>query len=294
MVIFSIIANEAMARIKFKIGRKTESIVLIADAEHSRADCLSSIAVLAGIFLSRWIPEADGAAAIFVGFYILFETYILSGQVINGLMDVSNPDIENEIKKICGNEEIDLLKVRTRKLGAENFAELKIGLNKEWKMEKVSETTECLEKLLLEKIKSLKFAVIQVVSHNFKKGYLKTQGGQITRFKESAGLISLKKMGKRTIISVKDGKFYYDFGAPEYLIIDQDEEGKILQKKIIKNPHFVVGRGHGIRFVRAIEADKIITSEIGSGAKDQLKKMKVEIEIVLPETTIEKIIEEKI
>ncbi len=145
VVIISIIANEAMAQIKFKVGRREDSLALIADAEHSRADSLSSIAVLIGLSLVHWFPQADGVAAILVGCYILYETIRLSKEITDNLLDVSNPQVEEQIKKTCLREEIELLEIRTRKIGSKNFAELKIGLNKEWKMERVSEVIKNLE-----------------------------------------------------------------------------------------------------------------------------------------------------
>jgi cation diffusion facilitator family transporter len=201
VVIISIIANEAMARIKFKVGRKEDSLALIADAEHSRADSLSSIAVLIGLSLVHWFPQADGVAAILVGCYILYETIRLSKEITDNLLDVSNPQVEEQIKKICLREEIELLEIRSRKIGSKNFAELKIGLNKEWKMERVSEVIRNLENVLLKKIDALNFITIQVISHNFKVGSVKSKSGQITRFKQSPQEVYLKKKGIRTIIS---------------------------------------------------------------------------------------------
>ena len=294
IVVFSIIINEVMARLKFNIGKKNDSLALIADGEHSRADSLSSVAVLVGLFLTRWVTQADGAAAIFVGLYILHETYILSGQTIDNLLDVANPIIEEKIRKICQDEEIDLLQIKSRKLGMENFVELKIGLNRQWKIERASEVTKNLEKLLLKRVENLKFVVIQVISHDFKRGYIKARNGHLTQFKNMAQAVSFEKRGIRTIISVKDGKFYNDFGAPEYLVIDQDKNGDIIQKRIVKNPYFTVGRGHGVRFVKAIEADRIITGEIGSGAMVILKEMGVGFEIIPKDTAIEEIIKEKL
>jgi cation diffusion facilitator family transporter len=125
VVIISIIANEAMARIKFKVGRREDSLALIADAEHSHADSLSSIAVLVGLSLIHWFPQADGITAILVGCYILYETIGLGKEVTDNLLDVSNPQVEEQIKKICLKEEIELLEMKTRKIGAKNFAELK-------------------------------------------------------------------------------------------------------------------------------------------------------------------------
>ena len=162
VVIISILTNELMARLKFKIGKQENSLALIADAEHSRADSFSSIAVLAGLFLTHWFNWADGVAAIVVGLYILYEIIGLGREIVDNLLDIANPEIEEKIKEICKQEEIELLEIKTRKLGAQNSVELKIGLNKEWRMQRVNEVTKNLENLLREKIENLKFVVIQV------------------------------------------------------------------------------------------------------------------------------------
>lgn len=290
VVVISIIVNEIMARLKFKIGRKEDSLALIADAEHSRADSISSIAVLIGLFMTRFCAIADGLTAVFVGLYILYETYNLSREMIDNLLDVSNPEIEKQIKNICEEEEINLFSIKTRKLGFENFAEIKIGLNEEWRMEKVSEVIKSLEKILLFRIKHLKFVVVQVTSHHFRQGYMKSTGGKITHFKNLIDKVELEKLGFRTVISFKNNKFYYDFGAIEYLIVDQDKKGNILQKKVVKNSYFVVGKGHGIRFMKSIKADRVVTCMIGQNAKNILKKMGIQIEIISRDTTIEQIL----
>ena len=54
LMVISIILNEVMARLKFYYGRKYESLSLVADAEHSRADVLSSLGVLMGLILVRY------------------------------------------------------------------------------------------------------------------------------------------------------------------------------------------------------------------------------------------------
>jgi cation diffusion facilitator family transporter len=279
IVVISIITNEAMARTKFKIGKREDSLALIADAEHSHADSLSSIAVLIGLSLVHWFPQADGVTAILVGFYILYETMGIGREVVDNLLDVSNPQIEKRIKEICLKEEIELLEIKTRRIGAKNFSELKIGLNKEWKMKRVSEVIKNLENILLKRIDNLSFITIQVVSHNFKEGSIKSKSGQITRFKQLPPKIFLEKKGERTIISYENGKLYGDFGAPEYLVIDRDKQGKIVQRKIIKNPYFTAGVGHGVRFIKSIKANKVITPEIGERAKKKLREMGVAVEI---------------
>ena len=275
----SIVVNEIMARMKFKIGKRENSLAVIADGEHSRADSLSSVAVLIGLFATRWFSMADGIIAIFVGLFILYETWKLSREVTDNLLDVSNPEIEKEIEKICSLEEINILELKTRKVGAKNSAEMKIGLNKEWKMKKVSEVIKNLKDILLEKITALDFIVIQVASHNLEKGNSKLKMNQNTCSRKLSPEIDFAKKGIRTIISYQDGSFYYDFGAPEYLVIDQNQQGKTIQQKIIKNPYFVTGKGYGIKFAKLVKTDKIITTEIGTDAKKKLQEMGVVVEI---------------
>ena len=276
VIVVSIIVNEVMARIKFKVGRKEDNLALIADAEHSRADSISSIAVLVGLILTYWFVWADGAAAILVGLYIIYQTFILSKQVIDNLIDISNPELEKQIKKICQEQEVELVDLKTRKIGSQNFAELKIGLDRTWKMNKVEQVIKKLEELLIRKIGNLQFVTVSVVSHNVKQQYLKSQLGQVKCYKGSAKL-ALKKLGKRVVIPIKNGQLYSTFGAPEYLVIDRDEKENILQKKIIKNPYFTIGRSHGMRFIRELEPDIILTQEIGEHASQALKEMGVEI-----------------
>ena len=275
----SVVANEVMARMKFKIGKRENSLAVIADGEHSRADSLSSIAVLVGLFATRWFPMADGVTAILVGLFIFYETWKLGREVTDNLLDVSNPEIEKEIREICSVEEIKIKELKTRKVGAKNSAELKIGLNKEWKMKKLSEVTENLESILLQDISALDFITIQVVSHSLKKEKPTLNPEQPTCFQKPLPKIDFVKKGLRTIISYQDGDFYYDFGASEYLVIDRDKQGKIVQQKIIKNPYFVTGKGYGTKFAKLMEADRIITTEIGAEARKKLQKMGVEIEI---------------
>jgi len=266
------IGNEIMARGKFHVGRREGSLSLVADAEHSRADSLSSVAVLIGLFLTRWFSWADGATAIVVGLFILFETYKLSREVVDDLLDISNPEIEKKINKICAQEEIDLLSLKTRKIGPQSFAELKIGLNPEWKLTRINEITKNLENLLIQEISSLKMMTIEVTTHEFQIGFLKSQAGQIKHFKDEIQGPYLKKMSKnRTIISAKNHHFHYDFGAPEYLVVDRDEQDRIVQKQFIKNPYYAIGRGHG-------------------NAKARLKQEKITIKLVAKEKKIKELL----
>ena len=277
VIIVSIVANEIMARLKFFVGKKTNSLALIADAQHSRADAISSIGVLIGLILARFFLWADGITAILIGCYIIFQTWLIFKEVIDNLLDIANPEVEKQIREICQQQEIELLDLKTRQIGPQNFAELKIGLARDWKMRKVEEVTHNLENLLRQKIFSLSFVVIQVETHDLKRGYIKSKIGQIQCFKEESPKVTLKKLGQRTIIPLnKDDKVSVTFGASKYLVIDK-KNNQIVQKKIVTNPYFVIGRGHGTRFVREMEVDEIIITEIGQPAKESLENLGIRI-----------------
>lgn len=289
VTIISIIINGLIARLKFIIGKKTDNLALIADAQHSQADAISSIGVLVGLILTRFFVWADGITAILVGLYIVFETWLLFREVTDNLLDIANPEVEKQIRDICQQQEIELLELRTRKIGPQNFAELKIGLAKDWKMQKVEEIIRNLENLLRQKIASLSFVVIQAETHDLKRGYIKSSIGQIQHFKEQLPKINFKKIGRRAIIPLdKDNKISPTFGAYKYLVIDQ-KDNQIMQKKTIVNPYFVIGRGHGVRFAREIGADEIITTEIGQSAKGSFENLGISIKI-LPEEKIYKLL----
>ena len=92
-------------------------------------------------------------------------------------------------------------------------------------------------------------------------------------------MIGPSKRGYRIIIPIKDNEIYDDFGASEYLIVDK-ENGKILQKEIIKNPYFSPEAGRGMRIVKETNADEIITKRIGPGAKERAEELGIKVTIV--------------
>lgn len=278
LIVFSVIINEVMARLKFHYGRKHESLSLIADAEHSRADVVSSLGVLIGLILIRWFVYADAIVAVLIGFYILKQTFSIGKEITDSLLDVANKDLEEKIKKIFSGHKIDISGIKTRKIGGTNFAEIKIQLDSRLKVDKVSELTATLENKLLNNIPELKYVVISVESHEMKRGTIVSLGKKF-EFKRGFEPIGPKKLGERTIIPLEGDEISDHFGVAQYLVVDQDKKGKILKKEKIKNPYFEAGTGHGFKFTKAISADKVITRQIGANAKRNLEAYNIELEI---------------
>lgn len=292
VVVFSIFLNELMARLKLKYGRKEDSLALIADAEHSRADAISSVGVLAGLLIasfgSGYFLYADGLIAIFIGMYILKESYGLGREVVDNLLGIIDKKAEEIIKQYCQAENISLTSLKTRKIGPVISAEITIKLDARLKVEEADEVSKKLQNDLLAKIKNLKYVVIQVESHKTRQGFIKSRWGRGIGFRERFASLGPEKKGYRIVIPFKDKKLHSDFGAPEYLIVDK-QDNKVLQKQIVKNPFFAEGMGGGMRFVKSLNPDEVITQKIGPGAKERLKELKIKLTIIKDESKIKKL-----
>jgi len=279
VVIISIIANEILARLKFKYGKKEESLALIADAEHSRADALSSIGVLIGLALVNFFIIADGLIAIIIGLYILYESYNVGRTTTDNLLGVKDEKTEKIIQKICQDKNIPVSELKTRKIGPATFAELTIKLQTDLKVDQAEKISKNLQEELLNKIAILKQVVIQIESHNIKQGTIRPRFGKKFGFRGKFEKIGPSKKGYRIIIPLKNNKIYQDFGAPQYLLIDKQND-KVIQKEIINNPHFSPQHGHGVRLVKSVQPDEIMTKTIGDGAKQKLKELNIKVKII--------------
>lgn len=291
LMALSIIVNEAMARIKFRYGHKYESISLVADAEHSRADVISSFGILIGIILMKYFIWADAIVAVFVGFYVIWQSFNIGKEITDSLLDVANKDTEDRIKKICFEDKIDISELKTRKIGGVSFAEIKIKLDPKLEVGNASEIIKVLENKLLRDISELKYVIISIESHKIKRSAIVPSFGKKMYFRGGAGKIGPEKSGERTIIPVEGNKIAKFFGARQYLIIDK-KSGKILKKETIQNPYFEEGFGHGVKFAKAVSADKIITQEISLNARARLEDFNIEIDLIGQDKNLEDVLKE--
>lgn len=270
VMIVSVVVNEVLARLKIKVGQREESLALIADGKHSRVDVLSSTAVLFGLFLTRHFPIADSITALIVGFYVLYEAILLGREVGENLLDIADLEVEEEIKKIVREQQVDLVLLKTRKIGAWTSAELEISLPTEVKISRADDLTSELQEALISKIPRLEYVVVQI------KGIGKRSRMLRGECAETLERLGPEKIGWRVIEPYRDGKPYDDFGAPEYLITDYQNFEQVSQE-IVKNPYYKIGRGHGVQFSRAIQADEVKTQNIGENARKALKNLKIKV-----------------
>lgn len=129
----NVLIKEGLYHYKVRVGRRTNSAAIIANAWDHRSDALCSFAVLVGLAAIRfggeaWMP-ADEIASLVVVAAITWSGVQLFRSAASELMDVqADPEFRNEIRhealQVPGVEEVETLWVR--KSGLEYFADIHI------------------------------------------------------------------------------------------------------------------------------------------------------------------------
>lgn len=88
------IGNEVLAQYKISVGKRINSVPLVADGQHSRIDGLTSLAALVGLIGVRiGLPLADPIAGLVITLVILSVVYSTSRSVLQRLLDAVDPHI---------------------------------------------------------------------------------------------------------------------------------------------------------------------------------------------------------
>ncbi|HMB66100.1 MAG TPA: cation diffusion facilitator family transporter [Patescibacteria group bacterium] len=281
VIFISVVVNELIARYKIRVGEQENSLALVMDGKHSRADVLSSIGVLVGLIFVFWFPIADGILAVLIGLYIIKESWEMGKETTDQLIGVNDEEAEKEIREILKARGVSWSDLKTRRIGGVAFAELTITLDSELKVEEAEKITEKLQAELKDKVEQLKYVVVQVKSHNYATGSYEGFWGQWRRWrrgwqKEKQELQLKEKQGYRIMIPVQGSRIFSDFGAPEYLLVDK-QNGQVVQIQTIANPYFDQERGRGMRVLKAAEPDELIVAFIGGEAEEKVKAMDIKI-----------------
>ncbi len=106
--VVSIVVKEALARFAFYIGKKTDNVTVKADGWHHRSDALSSVVVLAGIFVSKYFWWIDSLLGAIISLMLFYATYKIAREAIDKLLgEKPSPelirDITDLIEKNYGN-----------------------------------------------------------------------------------------------------------------------------------------------------------------------------------------------
>ncbi len=82
----SIVLKEGLARYAFYIARKTGNAAVKADGWHHRSDALSSLMVLAGLFLSPCFWWIDSVLGMLISFMLFYAAYGIIREAVNKIL----------------------------------------------------------------------------------------------------------------------------------------------------------------------------------------------------------------
>jgi len=179
IMIFSAVVNEIMARLKIHFGKKENSIALLSDGAHSRVDVYASLAVFAGLFLTKYWIYTDSLLAFLIGAYIIKKSFSLGKEAVDSLLDVSaGKDVEERIKTIAKIQNIEISSLKTQKKGSAVTANLEIKLPSNLKVEEATKISDSLREKLIKAMENLQYVAIQITSHEVETGFYKPEFGR--------------------------------------------------------------------------------------------------------------------
>ena len=154
VLLFSMVVDFARSRTLNRIAQQHRSEALAADAVHFATDMWASGAVLIGLAVTyagqrygiRGLEYGDPIAALVVSGVILRVSWQLAGKTIDGLIDAapaeqteSRKQMERELQAIPGVLSVD--RVRTRRSGANYFADVTLGLPRNFSFQRSEQLT---------------------------------------------------------------------------------------------------------------------------------------------------------
>ena len=128
----SVVLNTVVSVLLFRTAKKTDSMALLADAEHLRTDVFTSFGVFIGLGLIKFTGYEilDPLVAMGVAGLIFFISTRLVWQAVTPLMDSTLPPKERQtieqLLKQCDPRIMGWHRVRTRKSGSWRFVDLHI------------------------------------------------------------------------------------------------------------------------------------------------------------------------
>ncbi len=156
VVVVSIVSKEIMAQYAFFISKKYDSESVRADGWHHRSDALSSLVILAGIFIGRYFWWIDSFLAALVALLILYSAYEIIRDASSRLMG-NPPSIKTVEKvrqlgiKIC-NEDLNIHHIHMHEYGTHREMTLHIELPGNWTLDRVHNVANELEKQILHEL----------------------------------------------------------------------------------------------------------------------------------------------
>ncbi|MEO8955791.1 MAG: cation diffusion facilitator family transporter [Ktedonobacteraceae bacterium] len=161
--------NEILAQYKISVGKRINSVPLVADGQHSRIDGLTSLAAFVGlIFVAFGLRLADPIAGLVITVVILTVVYSTTRSVLQRLLDAVDPRVIPSIYSITsevpGVEAINT--VRARWVGHTLHIAMNIEVEAELTLIKAHAIAEEVRHRLFHRVKGLSEVIIHTDPHS--------------------------------------------------------------------------------------------------------------------------------
>ncbi|SRR6266568_1595460 len=160
--------NELLAQYKINVGKRINSIPLIADGQHSRIDGLTSLAAFVGLIgVLLGFPIADPIAGLVITVVILTVVYSTSRSVLQRLLDAVDervvPSIMDIARGVPGVEGVN--DVRARWIGHTLHVIMNVEVDGQLTLLKAHDIAEEVRHRLFHQVKGLSEAIIHTDPH---------------------------------------------------------------------------------------------------------------------------------
>ena len=133
-----------------RVGRRTQSLTLVADGQHVMTDSITSIAVVVGlalILITGWSP-LDPLVALAIAANILFVGGRLMYKSATGLMDAADPELLTAIVDTLEAQRepgwIDIHRLRAHQIGRARSIDLHLTVPRFWDVERTHAASDAL------------------------------------------------------------------------------------------------------------------------------------------------------
>jgi cation diffusion facilitator family transporter len=161
--LIGVAGNEILAQYKIRVGKRINSVPLIADGQHSRIDGLTSLAAFVGLVgVALGFPIADPIAGLVITVVILTVVYSTARSVLQRLLDAVDPrlipSILTTVSEVPGVEAVT--DPRARWVGHTLHVSLNIEVDPELTITKAHAIAEEVRHRLFHEIDGISEAII--------------------------------------------------------------------------------------------------------------------------------------
>jgi cation diffusion facilitator family transporter len=161
--LIGVAGNELLAQYKISVGKRINSVSLIADGHHSRIDGLTSLAAFIGLIgVQLGFPKADPIAGIVITIVIVTVVFSTSRGVLQRLLDAVDPHVVPSIvttaTAVPGVEEVT--DVRARWVGHTLHVVMNIEVDAELTLSKAHAIAEEVRHRLFHDVRGISEVVV--------------------------------------------------------------------------------------------------------------------------------------